>query len=338
MGNRFNIVYPKNKRLVFDGGLNNKFERSIIADNESPECQNVRYSNGAVETRGGTVKLNTTSIGSFVGDGLYTRKDDTGAETMVAFAGGTMWALTGASTFTTIGSAQSVFTAGVRVCTTQYQNNMFIGNGFVTPYKWTGADFTRHGVPAATGSVTPSSSSTGLLTGDYRYKVTYVNSFSAEGDVGSSTVTLAVVAGEITLTGIPTAPVSHGVVNRRIYRTDTSGTVFKRVGTIADNSTTTFVDNNPDSALGVAAPTDNGEPPNYAACIYHQNRLFVTDPSQPNFIFYSDLGEPFTFQSTNFFKVGDGSTDLTVGFGVFDDSVVVFCQNSQWINYLPSSY
>jgi hypothetical protein len=93
MGSRYEVVYPARGRQLFDGGLNNKFERSIINENESPDCLNVVFSNGAVGTRGGSTQLNTTAVGSFVCDGLYTRRDDTTAETMVAFFGGTMWQL-----------------------------------------------------------------------------------------------------------------------------------------------------------------------------------------------------------------------------------------------------
>ena len=46
-----------------------------------------------------------------------------------------------------------------------------------------------------------------------------------------------------------------------------------------DNSTTTYDDAIADTALGAAAPTDQGQPPNYSVCIYHAGRLFVIDPS-----------------------------------------------------------
>ena len=173
----YDVVYPPRGRVVFDGGKNSKFERSIIADNESPDCLNVVFNNGGVATRGGVSKLNTAAIGSYVGDGLYVRHDNTGTETMVAFAGGTAWGLSGTS-FTTIGSAQSVFTAGVRVGAAEYENHLFIGNGGVDPYKWNGAHFTRHGVPRPsvsgfTGAVSGGGS---LTTASYYFKVGFVNS------------------------------------------------------------------------------------------------------------------------------------------------------------------
>jgi hypothetical protein len=323
---------------MLDGGLNNKFERSIIAENESPDCMNVVFTNGAAATRPGSTKLNTMAIGTFTGDGLYTRRDRTTAETMVAFAGGSMWTL-GTTTFTTVPSATSVFTAGIRVGTVQYENHMFIGNGGVTPYKYNGAHFTRHGVPAPTTTSTVASIATGILTGEYRYKVAFVNSAAVYGDVGPATATF-VISGTATLrlTSIPVASfTSYGVNARRIYRTDTSGTVFKLLTTLADNTTTTYDDNTGDGSLSTVAPTDNGEPPKWSVACYHQNRLFVNDTANPNFIWYSEIFEPYTFASTNFILVGDASSDLVRGLDTYNNAILISCENSQHLLNMPST-
>jgi hypothetical protein len=336
----YDVVYPKNGRLTLDGGKNSKFERSIIPDNESPDCYNVVFTNGAVATRGGTSKLNTAAIGSFAFDGLYTRRDNSGAETMIAFAGGTAWQLAG-TTLTTIGSAQSVFTAGQRVATTQYENHMFIGNGGVTPYKWNGVAFTRHGVPQATGVVSAASvtSSTGQINGEARYKVAFVNSASVVGDVGTATVTLSVTNGKVHLTGIPVAPQSHGVNARRIYRNFVSGSTstYGLLTTLSDNTTTTLVDNALDSSLGATPPTDNGEPPKYSIITQHQGRLFCNDALNPGFIWYSNLLEPFTFASTNFLVVGDATRDLPKVLDVYDNALFVGCEAADYLIYMPST-
>jgi hypothetical protein len=335
----WNIVYPAKGRLTFDGGHNTKFERALIPPNESPDCLNVVFSAGAVETRGGTNKLNTTAVGSFAVDGLYTRHANDGSETMVVFAGGTAWDLTGTSTFATIGSAQSVFTAGQRVACAEFENCLFVGNGGVTPYKWNSVAFTRHGVPPATGALTIASITTagGVLTGDYQYKVTFVNSASVEGDVGTATVTIGLVAGQGYLTGIPTAPQSHGVSSRRIYRTAAGGTSFKRLATIADNTTTTYVDNTADASLGTTAPTDNGEPPKYNAIAVCQRRVFCLDPSNRNYVCYSNLDEPFTFASTNFLPVGDASFDLLNALWVYNNNIVVGGTGGVHMIHMPST-
>lgn len=333
MTSRYRRTYPEKEVLLFDGGMNNKFERSIIADNESPDWLNVICSNGAVETRPGTSKLNTAAIGSFVGDGLYVRRANTGTETMVAFAGGSMWQLVGTS-FTTVPSAVSVFTASSRVGAEQDENYLFCGNGGTIPYKWNGAEFTRHGVYPPTTTATVASQATGVLTGDYRYKVTAVNSNLVESDVGPATATLTAGSATIRVSSIPTFAASFGVNARRLYRTEAGGTSFKRVATIADNTTTTYDDNTADAALGTAAPTDNGVPPNYSAIIYHQGRLFMNDPANPHYVRWTDLGQPYTVASTNFKIVGNNTSDLVKGFAVHGNDLVVLHENGFTIAYM----
>ena len=147
MGKRFNRRYPTKDRVFFDGGLNSKFPKQLIQDNESPDCLNVVFGDGAVETRQGLTKLTTASIGSFACDGLYTHHDNSGAQTMVAWFGGTAYTWD-VSTFATIASAQSIYSSSERVFAAEYENHIFFGNGSQTPYKYGGdsSEFTRHGI------------------------------------------------------------------------------------------------------------------------------------------------------------------------------------------------
>lgn len=331
----FRKVYPAKNRILHDGGLNNKFNRSIIADNESPDCANVRFSNGGVETRGGSTKLNTTAIGSYVGDGLYTRHDSTGAETMIAWANGTAYGLAG-STFTAIASAASVFTAGIRVAASEYENHIFFGNGGVIPYKYNGTAFTRHGIYPPTATSTVTSSAAGALTGDYRYKITNVNTQLVESDVGPASTTFTAAAATLRVT-LQTFAASYGVASRRVYRTTAGGTTFKLVTTVADNTSTTYDDNTADGSLSTTAPTDNGVPPKWSVVCYHQNRLFVNDPANPNFIWYSNLGDPYTFASTNFIRMGDATSDLVQAIRPFANNLLVTCNSTPFIVYMPDT-
>jgi hypothetical protein len=283
MSSQFRRIFPSKGRITFDGGLNNKFNRQHILDNESPDCANVIFGNGSVETREGYQKMNTTAVGSFAGDGIFTRRADTGAETMVVFAGSLMYDLAG-TTFTTIASAQSVFTAGTKVYGAMQEGNLFVGNGDAIPYKWNGAEFTRHGVYPATDTFTAATSSAGTLTGDFRYLLTGVNSALVESDAGPITDTFTASSEQVSLTSLTTFPQSFGINTRKIYRTEAGGSTYKLLTTISDNTTTTYTDNSSDSELGAAAPTDQSVPPNYSVIKYHQNRLFMLDPANPNFL------------------------------------------------------
>lgn len=327
----------------FDGGLNNKYEPALIADIESPDCLNVVFDDlGSVQTRQGYTLLNTTSVGTFAGDGLATTRFNDGSATMVAFWNGTMYTLA-TTTFTTVPSAQSVFTAGQQIDTAMYQNYMFISDG-AQPYKYNGTTFTRHGVNVPNSVPTGYTAiSAGSPIGDYHYKVTYVNSVSVQGDVSVATATFAAsAAGEsIKVNGIPVAPQSFGVNARRLYRTlGNSGvsSTYKLVTEIADNTTTTYTDNKADSALGVAAPTDNGLPPNWNYCKAFQERLWMAENSvDPQLLYYSELGEPFTVGSANFIKIGDGDGEKITGIGIHQNNLVVYKDNSVWFLFMPTT-
>jgi hypothetical protein len=314
---RLKRVYPNNQRITLDGGLNNKFSKELIPEQESPDCANVVFSNGAVSTREGTTKVNTAAVGSYAMDGIFTRHDNDGSSTMVVFAGGDMFYLSG-TTFVTIPSAQSQYTAAQRFGAAEYENYIFFGNGgdaTTGGYKWNGAEYTKHGIPAPTDTSTVASASTGTAldaSAEYSYKFTYVNSNLVESDLGpvTNTFTVSSSSGNNIITSIPTAPLSFGVNQRHIYRTEGNGSTYKRVATLSDNSTTSYEDGITDSSLGVTAPTDNGEPPQYDAIQYHQNRMFFNDTAQPNLVWYSELANPYTVASTNFLRIGDKSGEI----------------------------
>lgn len=324
----FQRIYPPQGKIFFDGGLNNKFAPNLLVDNESPDCLNVIFNNGAVETRGGSTKLNTTTVGTFVCDGLYTRngRGTNGTETMCAFFGGSMYTLA-TTTFVTVASSQSMYTAGVRVAAEQTENYIFVCNGGIKPYKYNGTEFTRHGIPAPTISAACASQATGGLTGDYRYKFTNVNSASVESDVSPVMSTLTVTNATIRVT-IATSPISHGINARNIYRTVSSGATYLRVATVSNNTATTYDDNVQDSGLGVQAPTDQGEPPNYSCIAYLNDRLWCNDPGNMNYLWYSELGNPYVFKTTNFYKMGDNTSDLLRAIAPYTNAITGICDKT----------
>lgn len=323
---------------AFDGGLNSKYDSSIIDDTESPDCLNVTFDElGAVRTRYGSIKLNTTTVGTFACDGLFTNRLNNGNQTMVAFFGGTMYALTGTSTFTTIGSAQSVFTAGQQMDYCNYQNIMFMGNGGVNPYKYNGSEFTRHGIPVPSTAPTVATSSAGVLNGVYSYKTVFVNSYSAFGNPTSASTGITVTSSRILVSDISVAPTSYGVSARRIYRTVTSGTTYYLLTTINDNSTTSYEDNTADSSLGAEAPSTNTVPSNYHIIKAFQERLFAVESTNPQYVVYTEIGAPFSFPLLNFIKISDGDGEKIVSLSIQGNALIVTKEASIWAIYMPST-
>jgi len=340
MAGPFRLIYPL---AAFDGGLNNKYTPTIIEDNESSDCLNVVYDDlGAVATRDGSTQLNTAAAaGSFACDGLFTTRFNDGSETMVAAFNGSLYDLQSTS-FITIGSAQSVFTAGVQVNQFMYQNHSFFGNG-TTPYKYNGTEFTRQSVDVPNSLPSPATSSAGTLAGSYRYKFAYVNSLVVTGNPSSNTTAITIATERVNLTSIPVGPVSFGVDARKIYRTydlntaAASGTYYL-VDTVADNTTTSYEDNSDDSELGVEAPSDNGLPPDWNFAISFQERVWCVETDEnPQYLYYSNLGEPFTFGSANFIKIADGDGEAITGLGIQGNALAIYKESSVWLLFMPDT-
>jgi uncharacterized phiE125 gp8 family phage protein len=94
--------------------------------------------------------------------------------------------------------------------------------------------------------------------GAHRYVATFVTA-DGETDAGawSAVVTVAdkTTNGKVQVSAIPVG--GAAVTARKLYRTVAGGAVALLVTTIADNLTTTYLDNTADSGLGAQAPTTN---------------------------------------------------------------------------------
>lgn len=254
---------------------------------------------------------------------------------MLAWFNGTAYAY-GTNTFVAIASSVSIFTAGVRVCAAEYENYIFFNNGYNIAYKYN-ENFTRHGIyPPSANTVSVVCNGTGVLTGDINYKFTFINTNLVEGNVTTASVTYVASSNQLSLTSIPIGPASFGVGARRIYRRASGGT-YLRVTELSDNTTTTYTDNTAEASLGAAAPTDQGVPPKYSTIITHQNRLFCNDLENPSLIWYSELGNPYVFKTTSFEEIGDNAGDLVEGFVIHDNGLVILCDKSAYLLYMPDT-
>jgi len=108
--------------------------------------------------------------------------------------------------------------------------------------------------PVATGPAAPTltlQAGVGLNAGDYYYAVSFVT--AAEGWAGP-TAKITTVPGnqQVRLTGIAIG--ATGTLSRKIYRTPVGGGALQLVTTIADNTTTTYLDATADGALGAQPP------------------------------------------------------------------------------------
>lgn len=107
------------------------------------------------------------------------------------------------------------------------------------------------GVPTA--PTTADSGTAGNPDGTLEYAVTFT---TAEGEtaIGAASASLVVATNQVDLSNIPIG--GAGTTSRRIYRSKNGGS-FQYVAALADNSTTIYVDNIADGALGGNPPTDS---------------------------------------------------------------------------------
>lgn len=110
--------------------------------------------------------------------------------------------------------------------------------------------------------VTAAAGSSGVLTGTYKYRATYVIDDLYESDGGLISAPLTVSAKQINLTTVTAGASSGNYVNgatnvtaRKIYRTTNGGSEFKLLTTLSDATTTTYTDNTADWSLGLALGT-----------------------------------------------------------------------------------
>src|ERR1051326_377977 len=116
-----------------------------------------------------------------------------------------------------------------------------------------------HAAPGAATVALAGAGAGSVDNGAHSYKVTFVTA-TGETDAGTASAQVTVadktVNGKIALSAIPIG--NSNVTSRKIYRTVAGDTgSYLLVGTISDNTTTTFTDNIADSSLGAQIPSTN---------------------------------------------------------------------------------
>ncbi|MBK8467992.1 MAG: hypothetical protein IPL32_19430 [Chloracidobacterium sp.] len=182
-------------------------------------------------------------------------------------------------------------------------------------------------VPSAapTTALVVDSTANQVPAGAHTYKVTFLY-YDFEESNGSPASTPAVTTDathtSVALTAIPVG--GYGVTARKIYRDDTDG-VWRLVGTVDNNTATTFTDT---ASIGtVVIPADNNPPRDFSLIVQHKDRMWMAgiagDPSELDF---SEASLPDIVLSTN--TILCNPSDPITGLAVYNDRVVVFNRNS----------
>jgi len=205
---------------------------------------------------------------------------------------------------------------------------VFISNGVNTPVKYdilTGL-MTNWGMTSPTTAPLLAFGPASTMNGTYHYTITFGNAVQ-ESSQGVVSLPITVSNTGVLLTSIPTASDSQ-VRERNIYRIGGSLGQWRLVGTINDNSTTTYSDTLGDDQITGQLLTVFRDPPApFTSIVAHKERIWgFGTPSDPSIVYYSNYGEPWGFNNlTGNFPVGENSFgDGSVGMASIGTQLVLF--------------
>jgi hypothetical protein len=316
-------------RIANYRGLNVRASKFIIPDGAAQRLVNFVFDEeGVLTVIGGHQRWNSTSLGTGkIQGGTRFYRVGASPELIIAHNGNLYKGDDSTKTFSLI---KSGLNATNLVEMVPFRNLLFIVNGSDRPLKWNGSQVTLMGLDPPATAPTVTDSGAGNLNGTYSWKVTFVSpTHESNGSPASSTLT--VTNRQVTLSNIPTST-DPQVTKRRIYRTLAGGTIYKFVGEINDNTTTTFVDNVPDVSLGPDIPVDKDPPPNGAILEVFKNRVWMAGVSGfPQRLFFSEYFEPEAWPPTYFVDLPLAQGDKITGLKVLGDVLVVYGKNQPLI-------
>lgn len=279
-------------------GMNAKIEDLELNEKWVEKAQNCRFEGepGSVDKRRPVTYYNSSSQGSGGVYGLYRFYSKTGVIKSIEIWGTN--AYVGDDSAGTFASIRANLTTGKRMAFKTYKDLIICSNGYDNPFVYDGSSDNVTWELGACKALTIAGGANLDASANYYYAVTIDNDAYVCGAV-SNTVTTGIAGGnrKVTLSNIPTGPI--GTANRKIYRTDGGGVALKLLATIADNTTTTYVDDIADGTLGAALPAVTDDMPLGSILQLHRERIFISgDPNSPNRIYFSDPYLPWFIQQT----------------------------------------
>jgi hypothetical protein len=211
-------------------------------------------------------------------------------------------------------------------CTFSILNDkLFISNGVDYPLVYDGSYVKQMGSPTAKDLAHP-----GLLTGTYYYALTYEIS-GVEIILGTISNSVTVTSNSVTLS----LPVGNSEVSqRKIYRTTAGGSELKLVATIADNVTTSYVDNIADGSLGATIPSVNSSCPTpQFITVKNEKIIGCVNPLRPNYLYVTEPEIEVFFNTSGVYDVSGIGNDNTRLTGLIPDydKIIVFSEKHIYI-------
>jgi hypothetical protein len=191
-------------------------------------------------------------------------------------------------------------------------------------------------IPQSGVTFAADSSGGSVPVGGHHYKITFVYYGSEESNGGPASALHTITGPDQTvhLTAIPTG--GYGVTARNIYRDDNDG-IYVLIGTINDNTTTTFTDSI--NAGLTPIPEFNDIPSAFTLCNLWNESLFIAGiPGDPYTLFYSNPFTPDIFDPDN--TINCSQIDPITGVVVYLGRQIVFNRRSmgQILGNTPDTY
>ncbi len=174
------------------------------------------------------------------------------------------------------------------------------------------------GVAAPATAPSAATGDPGVLTGNYKYKVGYVNTGGFLSNLSSESSVVAPSSDKVVVT-IPLAT-DPQVVERHIYRTLAGGARFYYVGAATNNLDLTYDDNLADGSVGLPEENDHDVPPALSAIASHNALVYGASNADKSKIVYSnafDEWEYFGIQSYEIFGTNSDNTQALETLGKY---------------------
>ena len=184
--------------------------------------------------------------------------------------------------------------------------------------------------PATALTATPGSGGTSP-TRDITYTVTFVTGWGEESAPGPASSSVPVLTGQqVDLSNIPVGPAGNNITARRIYRSNAGSTTsgaFLFLAEISDNTTSTYADTTPDTALGEALSTETwvGPPSDLRGLVVLPNGVYCGFVGKD--IYLSEAGIPYAWPIANILTI---DTPI-VALGVYANQLVIMTETYPYV-------
>ena len=313
-------------------GLNSRIDSEDLPYDEVTRAENLRFEKqGAVQKRANRAKYNTTSLGTDPINWLARYYYGDNKQLLIGYDTTIRLGDDENSTFST---AKSGLTADLHFDDETYKDILYLANGTDTNLRYDGTNFENWGLATPATVSLATNASSGLASGTYGYKYTYMYDGYQESNPSDAASILVTAPNQVVLSSVATG--NTAVTARKIYRTEADGSIYYYLTTLSDNSTTTYTDSTVDSGLDTTSqpPTDHYSPSVFKYIVLHQERLFGAGNSNyPSRLYFSSiesgLSLPDSFPATNYFDISPDDGDKITGIDVDNTGTLcIFKRNS----------